>query len=86
MSTPELPLEQFPLHTIVKGLVQHVTEAGVIVRISPTVTGYIPRRELTWEETEEPLRLVRAGQQISAMVTGEDALSGHVILSPRLAL
>jgi signal transduction histidine kinase/CheY-like chemotaxis protein/predicted RNA-binding protein with RPS1 domain len=83
MSDPNLLLEHYPLQTIISGTVEQVTRHGVLVRISPTTTGYIPNREVSWDEMHDPSSSIYVGQRISAVVTGADLVARHLLLSYR---
>jgi signal transduction histidine kinase/predicted RNA-binding protein with RPS1 domain/ActR/RegA family two-component response regulator len=61
-----------------------ITDRGVFLRLDTDVTGYIPRREVSWNEQTLPRQLIREGQQIETMVLREDSLRRHLVLSRRL--
>src|SRR4051812_11149687 len=86
MTEPTSLLDRFPPHSIVTGQVTRVAGAGVTLLLEDGINGYIPSREIAWSAVDQPRRYVREGQQIEAMVLGEDALRNHLVLSRRLVM
>lgn len=79
-------LTRHPKNTVVSGRVTMVTSVGALVALNDGLSGHIHARDLAWGEVDQPRRFVREGQQIEAMVIGEDTVRNMLILSRRHAL
>jgi signal transduction histidine kinase/predicted RNA-binding protein with RPS1 domain/DNA-binding NarL/FixJ family response regulator len=79
-------LSRYPKHSLVTGHVTTVTGVGALVTLSDGVRGHIHARELAWANVDQPRRFVREGQQLDAVVIGEDPVRHVLLLSRRLAL
>jgi CheY-like chemotaxis protein/predicted RNA-binding protein with RPS1 domain len=79
-------LSRYPKHSLVSGHVTTVTGVGALVTLSDGVRGHIHARELAWANVDQPRRFVREGQQLDAVVIGEDPVRHVLLLSRRLAM
>ncbi|MCS6949471.1 MAG: 30S ribosomal protein S1 [Armatimonadota bacterium] len=70
---------------LLRGIVVHVDENGVLVDIGTKSEGIIPLNELTRLPHQSPEEVVQVGQEIDVMVLKPETEEGQVILSKKRA-
>jgi small subunit ribosomal protein S1 len=76
-------LKKYPVGSEVSGEVSNVADFGAFVRLEEGIEGLIYSSELSTERVDDPSEVVKAGQQVTALVTRVDPLEQKISLSIR---
>lgn len=63
---------EFPIDSVVKGKVTHVTEYGIFVEVKPGVEGLVYVSEVSWKKNVSPQKIINAGDEIDVKVLDID--------------
>jgi small subunit ribosomal protein S1 len=73
---------QFPIGAVLKTKVASLHDFGMFVELDEQSKGFVPRSEVSWVRSEEPLeKLYSVGQELEAAVLGYDSKRQRVSLS-----
>lgn len=63
---------EFPVNSVIKGKVTHVTEYGIFVEVKPGVEGLVYVSEVSWKKNISPQKLISTGDEIDVKVLDID--------------
>lgn len=66
---------------VVEGKVKKVLDLGVVLEITETIEGFIPKSELSYDPSTKPSDVVRVGDSISAKIIRLEPENNKVVLS-----
>ena len=76
-------LKKFPVGEQVTGSVTNVADFGAFVKLDEGIEGLIYSSELSTERVDDPNEVVKAGDEVTALVTRGDPMEQKISLSIR---
>ena len=76
-------LKKFPVGEQVTGSVTNVADYGAFVKLDEGIEGLIYSSELSTERVDDPNEVVKAGDEVTALVTRVDPMEQKISLSIR---
>lgn len=82
LSPVERLSEQFPIGSVIKTKIESIHDFGLFVELDETSNGLVPRSEVSWIRSEDPLdKNFSVGQEIEVAVLGYDSVRQRVSCS-----
>lgn len=73
---------QFPIGSVIKTKIESIHDFGLFVELDETSNGLVPRSEVSWTRSEDPLeKTFSVGQEIEVAVLGYDSVRQRVSCS-----
>ncbi len=75
--------ERYKVGSIIEGKVVRIANFGAFIKIEENLEGLLPAREITWEKTSDPTKLIKKGEKLNLKVINIDKENKRITLSLR---
>ncbi len=75
--------ERYKVGSLVEGKVVRIANFGAFIRLEENLEGLLPAREITWEKTNNPTRLLKKGETLTLKIINIDKENKRITLSLR---